>query len=70
MGVPQEGQASPTDPSIRCFPALHFLMKSGLHRRPSCHLDPYVGFLHSLDYGRHSLVLDLMEEFRTLSPIP
>jgi CRISPR-associated protein Cas1 len=29
-------------------------------------LDPYPGFLHSLDYGRFSLVLDLMEEFRPI----
>jgi CRISPR-associated protein Cas1 len=29
-------------------------------------LDPYVGFLHSLAYGRASLALDLMEEFRPL----
>ncbi len=27
-------------------------------------LDPFVGFLHDLDYGRPSLALDLMEEFR------
>ena len=27
-------------------------------------LDPYLGSLHSIDYGRPSLVLDLMEEFR------
>ncbi|MCS7232953.1 MAG: CRISPR-associated endonuclease Cas1 [Synergistetes bacterium] len=27
-------------------------------------LDPYVGFYHSVDYGRPSLALDLMEEFR------
>ncbi len=27
-------------------------------------LDPYLGCLHSLEYGRPSLVLDLMEEFR------
>ncbi len=26
--------------------------------------DPYIGFLHQLDYGRPSLALDLMEEFR------
>lgn len=29
-------------------------------------LHPGVGYLHSLDYGRYSLVLDLMEEFRSL----
>lgn len=27
-------------------------------------LDPYVGVLHELDYGRPSLALDLLEEFR------
>jgi CRISPR-associated protein Cas1 len=27
-------------------------------------LDPYLGFLHLVDYGRPSLALDLMEEFR------
>jgi CRISPR-associated protein Cas1 len=26
--------------------------------------DPYIGFLHQLDYGRPSLALDLLEEFR------
>ncbi len=26
--------------------------------------DPYIGFLHGLDYGRPSLALDLIEEFR------
>lgn len=29
-------------------------------------LDPYVGFVHGLDYGRPSLAVDLMEEFRFL----
>jgi CRISPR-associated protein Cas1 len=29
-------------------------------------LDPYLGSLHAVDYGRPSLVLDLMEEFRPL----
>lgn len=27
-------------------------------------LDPYVGFLHALDYGRPSLALDVLEEYR------
>ena len=26
--------------------------------------DPYIGFLHSIDYGRQSLALDMTEEFR------
>ncbi len=29
-------------------------------------LDPYLGCLHAIEYGRPSLVLDLMEEFRPL----
>lgn len=29
-------------------------------------LDPYLGFLHRLRYGRTSLALDLMEEFRSI----
>lgn len=29
-------------------------------------LDPYLGFFHSLEYNRPSLVLDIMEEFRPL----
>lgn len=29
-------------------------------------LDPYVGFLHEVRYGRASLALDLMEEFRSV----
>jgi len=28
-------------------------------------LDPYVGYLHTLDYGKRSLTYDLMEEYRT-----
>lgn len=28
-------------------------------------MDSYVGYLHNLEYGRKSLVFDLMEEFRT-----
>src|SRR5207247_1013107 len=27
-------------------------------------LDPYLGFLHQVDYGRPSLALDVMEAFR------
>ena len=27
-------------------------------------LDPYLGFFHVIDYGRPSMALDLMEEFR------
>ncbi|MGB5051539.1 MAG: CRISPR-associated endonuclease Cas1 [Caldilineaceae bacterium] len=30
-------------------------------------LDPYLGCFHALEYGRPSLILDLMEEFRPLA---
>ncbi|MDE2832572.1 MAG: CRISPR-associated endonuclease Cas1 [Gemmatimonadota bacterium] len=29
-------------------------------------LDPYIGYLHLVDYGRPSLALDMMEEFRPI----
>ncbi len=29
-------------------------------------LDPFIGFFHTLDYGKPSLALDLMEEFRPI----
>jgi len=29
-------------------------------------LDPYLGFFHAIDYGRPSLALDMMEEFRPI----
>ena len=29
-------------------------------------LDPYLGFFHAIEYGRPSLALDVMEEFRPL----
>ncbi len=29
-------------------------------------LDPYVGYFHTLDYGKKTLVFDLMEEYRTI----
>jgi CRISPR-associated protein Cas1 len=32
----------------------------------ACGFDPYIGYLHALDYGRCSLALDLIEEFRAL----
>jgi len=32
----------------------------------ACGLDPYIGFYHSISYGRCSLALDLMEEMRPL----
>jgi len=43
-----------------------FLMNQVMCAAYLCGLDVYYGSLHDLDYGRQSLVLDLMEEFRPL----
>jgi CRISPR-associated protein Cas1 len=57
----------PTDPINSVLSLLYtFLMNRMYAAVRIAGLDPYPGFLHSLDYGRFSLVLDLMEEFRTI----
>ena len=57
----------PTDPVNAVLSLLYtFLMNRVYGAVRLAGLDPYPGFLHALDYGRHSLVLDLMEEFRTI----
>ncbi|MCB5285552.1 MAG: CRISPR-associated endonuclease Cas1 [Candidatus Cloacimonetes bacterium] len=43
-----------------------FLMNQVMGATYVCGLDPYFGALHDIAYGRQSLVLDLMEEFRPL----
>ncbi len=43
-----------------------FLMNQVMCSAYLCGLDVFYGSLHDLDYGRQSLVLDLMEEFRPL----
>ena len=42
------------------------LLNNVLAAAHSTGLDPYLGTLHSVDYGRPSLALDLMEEWRPL----
>ncbi len=57
----------PTDPVNSILSLLYtFLMNRVYAAVRVAGLDPYPGFLHSMDYGRYSLVLDLMEEFRTI----
>ncbi len=43
-----------------------FLMNQIMTATYICGLDPFFGALHDIAYGRQSLVLDLMEEFRPL----
>ncbi len=55
----------PTDPVNALLSLLYtFLYNLVYSAIRQAGLDPYIGALHSLDYGRYSLVLDLMEEFR------
>lgn len=57
----------PTDPVNSILSLLYtFLMNRVYAAVRVAALDPYPGFLHSIDYGRYSLVLDLMEEFRSI----
>lgn len=57
----------PTDPVNAVLSLLYtFLMNRVYAGVRITGLDPYPGFLHSIDYGRYSLVLDLMEEFRSI----
>ena len=67
MGFRRRVRRPPTDPVNSVLSLLYtFLMNRVYAAVRIASLDPYPGFLHSLDYGRHSLVLDLMEEFRPI----
>lgn len=67
MGFTRRVRRPPTDPVNSILSLLYtFLMNRVYAAVRIAGLDPYPGFLHSLDYGRYSLVLDLMEEFRTI----
>ncbi len=67
MGFRKRIRRPPTDPVNSVLSLLYtFLMNRVYAAVRIAGLDPYPGFLHSLDYGRHSLVLDLMEEFRSI----
>jgi len=67
MGFTKRTRRPPTDPINSVLSLLYtFLMNRVYSAVRIAGLDPYPGFLHSIDYGRYSLVLDLMEEFRTI----
>lgn len=67
MGFTRRVRRPPTDPVNSVLSLLYtFLMNRVYTAVRVAGLDPYPGFLHSLDYGRYSLVLDLMEEFRSI----
>ncbi|MBW1741725.1 MAG: CRISPR-associated endonuclease Cas1 [Deltaproteobacteria bacterium] len=67
MGFVRRVRRPPTDPVNSVLSLLYtFLMNRVYAAVRIAGLDPYPGFLHAIDYGRYSLVLDLMEEFRTI----
>ena len=67
MGFSKRVRRPPTDPVNSVLSLLYtFLMNRVYAAVRIAGLDPYPGFLHSPDYGRYSVVLDLMEEFRTI----
>lgn len=57
----------PTDPVNSILSFLYTLLFNRIYAALRVvGLNPAVGYLHSLDYGRYSLALDLMEEFRSI----
>lgn len=67
MGFSKRVRRPPTDPVNSVLSLLYtFLMNRVYSAVRVVGFDPYPGFLHSIDYGRYSLVLDLMEEFRSI----
>jgi CRISP-associated protein Cas1 len=57
----------PTDPvNVLLSFGYTLLMHKAVGAVQAVGLDPYVGALHAVDYNRHSLALDLIEEFRPL----
>jgi CRISPR-associated protein Cas1 len=55
----------PKDPVNAVLSFGYTLLTNEMFSMVSAHgLDPYIGFLHGLTYGRPSLALDLVEEFR------
>ena len=67
FGFHRRVRRPPTDPVNAVLSLLYtFLINRAYAAVRMAGLDPYPGVLHSLDYGRHALPLDLVEEFRTL----
>jgi CRISPR-associated protein Cas1 len=66
-GFTQRIYHPPTDP-VNAMLSLGYtlLLKDATAAVQLVGLDPFLGFFHAVDYGRPSLVLDLMEPFRPL----
>ena len=67
QGFSKRVRRPPTDPVNAVLSLLYtFLYNQVYSAIRQTHLDPYLGNLHAIDYGRYSLALDLMEEFRPI----
>jgi len=58
----------PPRDSVNALLSLTYMMVMGeaVSMCYACGLDPFIGFLHQLDYGRPSLALDILEPLRAL----
>jgi CRISPR-associated protein Cas1 len=67
MGFEGRQKRPPTDPINALLSFAYGLLRTRIMTAIwLAGLDPYLGFLHSPEYGRPALALDLMEEFRPL----
>jgi len=67
FGFRQRVRRPPTDPLNAVLSLLYTFLFNRVYAAIRInHLDPYPAFLHVPDYGRFSLALDLMEEFRVI----
>ncbi|MDR3631425.1 MAG: CRISPR-associated endonuclease Cas1 [Desulfocapsaceae bacterium] len=67
FGFGRRVRRPPTDPVNAVLSLLYtFLFNRVYAAIRRVNLDPHPAFLHVPDYGRHSLVMDLMEEFRVI----
>ena len=65
LGFPGRRRRPPTDPINALLSFGYTLVNAELNSLlDAMGYDPYIGFFHQLDYGRPSLALDLLEEFR------
>lgn len=66
LGFRRRVRRPPTDPvnALLSF-GYTLLLNNVLSAVAQVGMDPYVGYLHSSQYGKPALALDLMEEFRT-----
>ncbi|HNR69398.1 MAG TPA: CRISPR-associated endonuclease Cas1 [bacterium] len=65
MNFTTRNRRPPKDPVNALLSLTYMMLMNELYGQVvSLGLDPYLGFLHGVVYGRPSLVLDLLEEFR------